>query len=227
MGNVVVVNGFSRTGSTKCFCTAQCILAELDIPFKSDGANLFDVDRAIERHLAVAQRDWLTIKTHRWLPAKRNDSVKVFYTTRNLADVARSFIAVAARRKTFDGPREGPQGFDLIATQEITWQAFFNTYCASLFPMVQVSYEEFYRDDSAYVRMLAAHMGLTLSDAGVARVAARISVERIKAETDALAADIDPVTQYRKFHISETLGAPNGSMDDLPPAIRSLLGSLK
>jgi hypothetical protein len=227
MRKIVVVNGFSRTGSTKCFYTAQCVLTELGSPFKSLGANLSAVDSAIEQHLADAQPEWLTIKTHRWMPRRSNEAVVVFYTTRDLADVARSFIALATRRKTYDGIRNGAETLELITNQEITWQALFNAYCAPVFSMVPIPYEKFYGADDAYVRKIASHMELTLSHTSVARIADKISVRRVKQETDSLTTPMDPVSQHRKFHISEALGAPNGSVDDLSPAIRALLKTFR
>ncbi len=223
MGKVVVVNGFHRTGSTKCYFATQRILREAGIAFKATGANLDAVDAAIAAHLAAGGPEWLTIKSHRWMPVARDPRVVVFFTTRNLADVTRSLVGLKLRRGEFAGDSAGKERLDQFATQEILWQALFDRYCARFVPMVTVPYETYYEADGPFVRMLAEHMGVPLDDGAVARVAGEIAVAAVKDETDALPADYDPVTQYRRFHISERLGRPDGSLAGLPAGVRDAL----
>jgi hypothetical protein len=92
--------------------------------------------------------------------------------------------------------------------------------------MTRLPYETFYGRDEALIRAIAQPMGLALAEDAVSAIAEKIAVGRVKHETDAMTADHDPVTQFRKLHVSDALGAPNGRADDLPDAIRNLLVQL-
>ena len=223
---VAVVNGFHRTGTTRVFYAVQSILDALGIPFRSIGSNLGGVDEAIGRHLAGGGREWLTVKSHRWMPVKPDPQVAVLYTTRNYADVARSLIDLRLRRARIGEGTADMQKILGDVVPELIWQGFFNRYCVERFAMTRLPYETFYGRDEALIRAIAQPMGLALAEDAVSAIAEKIAVGRVKHETDAMTADHDPVTQFRKLHVSDALGAPNGRADDLPDAIRNLLVQL-
>ncbi|HTR86730.1 MAG TPA: hypothetical protein VMI56_19770 [Reyranella sp.] len=222
---VVVVNGFHRTGSTIAFYAVQAVLEAGGQKFQSAGASFQHVDRLIAQHLASGT-GWLTIKSHRWMPVEADPRVTVFHTTRNLADMGRSFIGHRRRRARFGDGTNDDWALGDLAASEITWQALFERYCADRFPMHTIRYEDYYGDGAALARFIAGRLGIALDEATIERVAARLSADAVKARTDGQAEDVDPVTQFRRMHMSDEKGRPDGTSQGLPPQIVDLLKHL-
>lgn len=98
-----VVNGFYRTGSTKVFLAGQAILKVTGRPYVTLGMELSDIDKTLDRlEKGAFAGKWILIKTHQWMPLKKRDNVLVFFTRRNLADVASSHF----RRSIADHERQ-------------------------------------------------------------------------------------------------------------------------
>ncbi|HWE72288.1 MAG TPA: hypothetical protein VG328_03950 [Stellaceae bacterium] len=100
---VFIVNGFYRSGSTKVFLAGQAILRATGRPYATHGLDLQDVDRFLDQIDGGAfPGEWHLIKTHQWMPRIERDNVLVFFTRRNLPDVAASHL----RRALVDGEKK-------------------------------------------------------------------------------------------------------------------------
>lgn len=223
--SVVVINGWYRTGSTKCFHAAIRLLEEAGFPVRREGMDFAAVDNTIADHLKNG-KGWLVIKSHNWMPRYRNDSVVVLHTIRDPADVVRSGYLKAERKAQetgipFTDKQKHQQAVHMAP--RLCWYLMDLHYMRHVIPMHSISYEEFYGRDIEFVTHLADLFGVTLSAEKVRLVADEINVDRVKAETEAMEEAIDPATHLRKRHISDAMGVPNGSLDDLPEMLQNLI----
>jgi len=215
MPKVVVANGLHRTGSTLVYMLAQEIIRQNGQAFTHAGANLREVDALIANHKARGQ-GWLTIKSHRWMPMNDDPDVVAFYTTRNLADMARSFIGVKVRH----GSSVGEQTAHTI--NEIIWQDFFSRYCAPRFPHMHViKYEDWYGREAELGAHMAERMELPLPDPGA--ITRDYGVKAIQARADAMTVPAEDESQLRRQHVGPDEGRPSGSLEGLPPEVVDVL----
>lgn len=226
MAAVVVVNGWYRTGSTLCFYAVQRILAARGLPFRVAGQDFADADTMIAEHLAQATGEWLVLKSHNWLPSADNqDRVITLHSRRHPADIMRS--AMKLRRRQFAASGRSEADADAQSVRDgvpgLVWLLLFYRYMLPRLPMHVIEYEKFYDQPRRLVVHLAGLLNLALTEAEIENVMADIDVRRIKDWTDRLDGPMDPQSHFRQYAISETLGRPDGSLEDLPDVYRTLI----
>ena len=196
----IIVNGGSRTGSTLTYNIIRYLLIFNNKAFQTEN----HLDRKL---FSRKEGMWRLSKIHRWLPKENRSDSRIITNYRRPHDVVASWIAYVKaggiKPQYLDG--ESILIKEIIKDVEVDMDFLSkakDSYC------LLVEYDSLYNNIEHWVNQLCKHLGFSIDKYQMNMILKDLNPETVKEKVDNLYRHVEPVTEYRRHHISDRKGKP-------------------